>query len=138
MVSDLKLRDLIQKLSFDVYLEKNCSVCKEFKKSKDFGEIQKLNQALKIPRDLYQFKVYKFKRYDATDYIDDLQLCENYLNFCVDFEDGFVPAILITIRYQNTHVDKIKITGEDYDANNEKFIGFLLRRVIQTISNFFN
>ncbi len=103
-----------------------------------FAELKDINRLLQIPEEGYKIKVYKFRKYDVTDRIDDLNLCENYLNFCVDFENDLAPAILITIIYRNNYIDKLKITGEEYDVNSEDFIDFLLRRITQAVSNFFN
>ncbi|TFG20040.1 MAG: hypothetical protein EU529_15510 [Promethearchaeota archaeon] len=108
------------------------------KVSISLANLKEIYKMLILPKENFKIEIFRFRRYEATDHIDDLKLCENYLNFCVEFEHKFAPAILIRIHYRNKCIDTIKITGNDYDDNAKNFIDFLLKKITQSVSNFFN
>ena len=134
----LCVKNLIQKFRLEIFLEKKNATCHLFKSMPSFNKLKELHNLLKLSKDHFEIKIYKFKKYSITDYIDDEKLCENYLSYCIQFEEALTPAILITLEYGNGKREWIKITGKDFKANIHNFIELILEKIIDVISEFFN
>ena len=137
-MSYIELNNLIQRLKLEIYLEKKNTTCRLFKSLPSFNKLKEFHKLLKLSKDHFEVKIYKFKRYSVSDYIDDEKLCENYLSYCIQFEEALTPAILITLEYENGKREWIKITGKDFKANINNFIELILQRIMDVISEFFN
>ena len=80
---------------------------------------------------------FEFKQYSAIDYIDDLDLCNNYLSFCTT---GFKksPAILLVVFFANDFYDEIRIEGNEILKNLSKILEVLKMKIINSQSKHFN
>ncbi len=86
----------------------------------------------------FKFNVYEFKRYDVTDYIDDEELCENYLSYCAHFELAPAPAILINIHFHNQYCKTIKIIGSEIIPHSEDLFKYITEKIILSVGLFYN
>ena len=137
-MANLELNQIIQKIKLRLFLEKGSALSDNFKNSNHILELKKINKPINLPESAFEFDSIEFKRYSAKDYIDNEKLCENYLTYCAIFENAPAPAILITIEYPNNRSENIKITGEKLNLNVEEVIEFILKEIVNTISEFFN
>lgn len=130
--------NFIKRVYIEFYIDINSQnngiylVSKEFKK-----KIEQFNQELYIEKKNLSYYFFEFKQYSAIDYIDDLDLCNNYLSFCTT---GFKksPAILLVVFFANDFYDEIRIEGNEILKNLLKILEVLKMKIINSQSKHFN
>lgn len=131
-------KNFIKKVSIELYLEidKN-SILSLYESLRFLDALNQFNEKMKIQGNHLKFNLNKFKRYEITDHIDDLELCENYLSFCcAGFKKS--PAMSMAIFFDNNYVKEIKFEGKEAMFNLNKFFQQLEFFIVSAESNFFN
>ncbi|MBY9005772.1 MAG: hypothetical protein KGD63_03355 [Candidatus Lokiarchaeota archaeon] len=130
--------NFIKKIYIEFYIDTNSQNNEAYLISKDFKKkMEQFNQELHIEQKNLNYYFFEFKRYDVTDYIDDLDLCDNYLSFCTT---GFKksPAILLVVFFANEFYDEIRIEGKEILNNLPSILEFLKFQIIKAKSKHFN